>query len=469
MHTKLAFRSAVETGKLIKQGKLSSEKVTRTLLERIDKFDRSLGSYASLLAQAAVRQARQADREVRAGKIRSPIHGVPLAVKDLCDIRGLPTTGGIPAFEDRIAETDSTVVRKLRDAGAVIIGKLHLTEAALGLHHPNVNPPVNPWNKTRWSGASSSGTGVSVAAGLNFGALGSDTGGSIRFPAAANGVVGLKPTWGRVSRHGVFPLSETLDHVGPLTRSVEDAAAILQAIAGVDPKDVTAAHEEVPDYLTELTKGVRGLTIGVDRVSTLAKVDPEIRRAVEKAIRVFKTAGAKIRPCKIPNSDAVVRAWIPICASEAAAAHNDTFPRRIKDYSDSLQNFLTSGQNVPATELANANIERARYRANMNNFFGTVDLLIKPVTKSLNPTIKGLNNLLSKADGIEQLVNFTCPDDLTGMPTITLPAGLDKNGSPIAFQLVASAFQENLLFRAGKVWQSKADWRKILPPLAVDE
>ena len=469
MHTKLAFRSAVEIGKLIKQGKLSSEKVTRALLERIEKFDHSLGSYVSLLAQTAIKQARQADREIQAGKVRSSIHGVPLAVKDLCDIKGLPTTGGIPAFVDRIAATDSTVVRKLRDAGAVIMGKLHLTEAALGLHHPDVDPPINPWSKNRWSGASSSGTGVSVAAGLNFGALGSDTGGSIRFPAAANGVVGLKPTWGRVSRYGVFPLSETLDHVGPLARSVEDAAAILQAIAGADPKDTTAARQDVPDYLAELKNGVRGLTIGVDRKSTLTKVDPEIRRAVEKAIRVFKGAGATIRPCKLPNSDTVVQSWVPICASEAAAAHNDTFPERKKDYSDALQNFLTSGERFSGIELANAHIERARYGADMNNFFGTVDLLIKPVTKSLNPTIRGLNNLLSKADGIEQLVNFTCPDDLTGMPTITLPAGLDKNGSPIAFQIVASAFRETLLFRAGKVWQSKADWRKILPPLAVDQ
>ena len=148
---------------------------------------------------------------------------------------------------------------------------------------------------------------------------------------------------------------------------------------------------------------------------------------------------------------------------------DNVLPLRKKDYSDSLRSFLTSGQSIPATELAKANIERARYRADMNNFFGTVDLFIKPVTKSLNPTIRGLSNLLSKTDGIEQLVNLTCPDDLTGMPTITLPAGLDKNGSPIAFQIVASAFQENLLFRAGKVWQSKADWRKNLPPLAIDK
>lgn len=265
MNSDLAFMGLVELGKLIAKRKLSSVEVTRAMLERIEHLDPKLKSYVAVLEAPALNDARRADKGITQGKRHGPLHGVPVAVKDLCDMRGFATTAGIPMFRKSIAERDATVVRKLRDAGAVILGKLHLTEGALAEHHPDIAPPINPWARSRWSGASSSGTGVAVAAGLSFGALGSDTGGSIRFPASCNGVVGLKPTWSRVSRYGVFPLSETLDHIGPLARTVEDAAAMLAAIAGHDINDPTSASSTVPNYLASINRGVKGIRVGIDR------------------------------------------------------------------------------------------------------------------------------------------------------------------------------------------------------------
>ena len=225
MTNESAFGGAVDLGKRIARGAATSTAATNLMLERIERLNGSLGCYELVMADQALSDAKKADREIKAKKVRGPLHGVPLAIKDLCDIEGVPTASGIPMFRSSIANRTSTVAARLKAAGAVILGKLQLTEGALALHHPNIPPPVNPWRQDRWSGASSSGSGVATAAGLCYGSLGSDTGGSIRFPSIANGCVGLKPTWGRVSRYGVFPLAETLDHVGPITRRVEDAAA----------------------------------------------------------------------------------------------------------------------------------------------------------------------------------------------------------------------------------------------------
>ncbi|MEM7542330.1 MAG: amidase [Pseudomonadota bacterium] len=465
MHQKIAFSSLVKIGQRIQQQKTSSLKVTEAMLERIEALDPKLGSYVNVLGDRAMQRAKRADREIAKDKIRGPLHGVPVAVKDLCDIDGEVTTAGLPMFSKRIVDQTATVVKRLEDAGAVILGKLHLTEGALADHHPDIAPPINPWAKNRWSGASSSGSGVAAAAGLAFATLGSDTGGSIRFPSAANGVVGLKPSWGRVSRYGVFPLSETLDHIGPLTRSVEDAAAVLAAIAGADSNDPTAAAIDVPDYLSELRKGVRGVRIGIDRQSVLAGVDPAIKAGIEKALRAFRKAGAKIISCSLPDTDAVIEAWTPICAAEAAIAHQQTYPRRKQGYSKMYSGFLDAGRGFTARDYANAQIEREKYRGAMLAFFNGVDLYIKPVNAALNPTVRAFENRNTDG-GLTNVVRFTAPDDMAGLPTITLPSGLDKNGSPLAFQLVARGFEESLLFRAGAVWQRASDWRGLQPPLA---
>lgn len=466
MNSELAFMGLVDLGKLIAKGKLSSVDVTQAMLERIATLDPKLKSYVRVVEDYALKDARRADREIKQGKLRGPLHGVPVAVKDLCDMKGLPTTAGIPMFRKSTASIDATVVKNLREAGAVILGKLHLTEGALATHHPDIAPPINPWAKNRWSGASSSGTGVAVAAGLTFAALGSDTGGSIRFPASCNGTVGLKPTWSRVSRYGVFPLSETLDHIGPLTRSVEDAAAVLGAIAGYDRRDPTSSSLPVPDYLSGIRWGVKGVRIGIDRKYAFNGVDPEIKKAIERALAALKSAGAVITPFKMPDVDPANAAWGALCSADAALAHSATYPSKKRGYSETFSGFLSAGRSVTGLEYARAEITRREFRGAMDAVFESIDLMIKPIYAKLNPTVRAFNTMSAKEGGLDDLVYFTAPDDITGAPTITLPAGLDKNGSPLSFQIVGRHFDEALLCRAGRVWQDAQDWRGLRPPLA---
>ena len=384
MHSELAFKGLVDVGKLIEKRKLSSTEVTQAA-RAIDGLDETLRSYVTVTSDTALKDARRADRELKQGRHRGPLHGVPVAVKDLCDMKGVATTAGLPMFRKRVAERDATVVRRLRDAGAVILGKLHLTEGALATHHPDIAPPVNPWARNRWSGASSSGTGVAVAAGLAYAALGSDTGGSIRFPSFSNGVVGLKPTWSRVSRFGVFPLSETLDHIGPLTRGVEDAAAVLGAIAGYDRLDPTSASIEVPDYLSGIRWGVKGIRVGIDRSYAYGGVDASIRKAIERALAALKSAGATVVPFKMPDTEPAVAVWGTLCSAEAALAHAETYPRRKKGYSDTFGGFLATGRRVTGLEYAEAEIIRRELRGAMDTVFESIDLMVKPVYAKLNP------------------------------------------------------------------------------------
>lgn len=461
----IAFKGLVEIGKQIAKRKISSLEVTRAMLGRIEQLDPQLLSYVSVLDDSAEKAAKRADREIGRGKNRGPLHGVPVAVKDLCDMKDVATTAGIPMFRKNIADRDATVVQKLNDAGAVILGKVQLTEGALATHHPDITPPINPWAPNRWSGASSSGTGVSVAAGLAYGALGSDTGGSIRFPSFCNGLVGLKPTWSRVSRYGVFPLSATLDHVGPLTRSVEDAAAMLSAIAGYDPNDPTSAPGEAPDYLAAVGRGVKGLRIGIDRKYAYKGVDKEIKQTIERALRCLKAAGATIVPFKMPPFEAALGEWGVLCSVDAALAHKQTYPSKKRGYSDTFGGFLDLGRAQSGLDYGRAEITRREFRGAMENVFQSIDLMIKPVYRKLNPTLKSYAAMCAKEGGLDDLIYFTGLDDITGAPTITLPAGLDKNGSPLSFQIVGRHFEEALLFRAGKVWEKACNWGALRPKL----
>jgi amidase len=262
MTSAVHYLELIELSRRIHAREISPVEATAAQLTRIDELDGQLKSYAHMMAEAALMHARAAETEIMRGETRGPLHGVPIAVKDLCWTQGVPTAAGMTIYKDYRPTEDATVVRKLYAAGAIILGKLQLTEGAYADHHPQILPPVNPWNAAHWPGASSSGSGVATAAGLCYGSLGSDTGGSIRFPSAANGVTGLKPTWGRVSRHGVFELAATLDHIGPMARSAADCGAILGVIAGSDPNDPTAVLDPVPNYLAGMTRGLHGLRIG---------------------------------------------------------------------------------------------------------------------------------------------------------------------------------------------------------------
>ena len=341
--TPLHFKTITELAELIKSKALSPVEVTAAMLDRIQAQDPHYKSYATVMAEQARESARAAERAVTAGNYLGLLHGIPIAVKDLCFTRGVATMGATKALSDHVPDFDSTVVQKLNAAGAIILGKLNLTEGAMAGYNRDFQVPVNPWGANLWSGASSSGSGVATAAGLCYGSLGSDTGGSIRFPSAACGVVGIKPTWGRVSRYGVLALAESLDHIGPMTRSAADAGAMLQAIAGPDSNDLTSLPVPAPDMLAGIDGGVRGVRIGLDEEYISGNTDPELAESVLAGIRVLEGLGAVIVPVKMPEVSGYMDAWGVLCAAEAAVAHEATYPSRRDDYGPWFQGWLDKG------------------------------------------------------------------------------------------------------------------------------
>ena len=294
-----------------------------------------------------------------AGKYRGPLHGVPIAVKDLCYTKGIRTMGGTAVRKDFVPDVDATVVSKLRAAGAVLLGKLNLSEGAAAGYNPALDVPLNPWNPDRWPGMSSSGSGVATAAGLCYAAIGTDTGGSIRNPSSANGVVGLKPTYGRVSRYGVLAMSESLDHVGPMARSVADAAIMFDAIAGRDPKDPTSLDATPPNVFKDIAQGIRGMRIGLDREYALKGIDAGQAAAIEAALEVLKGLGAQVVDIRLPDLGGLVETWIAICGAEIVAAHAATYPARASEYGPYMQEFLAAGARVTPQQLAAARERRA--------------------------------------------------------------------------------------------------------------
>ena len=461
----LCYLDLVEAGRRIQARQLSSIEVTQAVLDRIARLDPRLKSYATLTPDLALAQARKADSEIAKGTLRGPLHGVPIAVKDLCHTKGIPTAAGMPIHKDYRPDRDATVVTRLRDAGAVLLGKLQLTEGAFGAHHPAIDPPVNPWSAAHWTGVSSSGSGVATASGLCYGSLGSDTGGSIRFPSTMNGVTGLKPTWGRVSRAGVFALAESMDHIGPMTRSAADAAAMLGALAGGDPDDPTASHEPVPDYLAGIGGGVREVRIGIDRALNATGSDADMMRATEEAARVLAQAGAKMQAVKFPSPDAVVRDWIPLCGVEAAVAHEATYPSRAAEYGPLLAGLLDTGRGLDGLAVAKMLLCREAFRSQLNALFRDIDLLIVPVMNVAAPTLAQLAAAGRAPAAVEARLRFTAPFDMSGHPTLTLPGGKTVSGLPVGFQIVGRPMEEALILRAGHAFQQTTDWHRRRPPV----
>lgn len=459
------FLGLTEIGQAIKGRSVSSYAVTEFLLQRIALLDSDLRSYVRVLEEGALAQARTADAEIASGRHRGPLHGVPIAVKDLCWMKGVPTAAGTVVHRDFVPTGDATVVRRLREAGAVLIGKTQLTEGAYSDYHPEIVPPKNPWNGDYWAGISSSGSAVATAAGLCFGAIASDTGGSIRWPAAANGVTGLKPTWGRVSRHGVFELAASLDHVGAIARSTVDAGAILAAIAGADPLDPTAACEDVPDFLTAAHVGVTGMRIGIDGHWNDDGVDAETRAALIAAATVLAGLGAQLVPIKFPDTTQIVRDWVANCAVEAAVAHETAYARHGDQFGPILASVIDAGRSISGTDYQKILLRRAAFRGRVQTLFGTVDLVLTPAHPFPPLTLAAISTLGEQPDLIARLQRYTCPFDMSGHPTLSLPAGFAQDGMPIGLQLVAGHMQETALVRAGAAFQQETAWHRRHPPL----
>ena len=452
--------SALEIGVRIRAGELSSLEVTEASLARIERLEGRLHAYLTVDAEGARLAARRADAEIRRGLRRSPLHGVPIAVKDLCDTSGLRTTAGLRVLWDRVPGEDAALVARLRAAGTVLLGKLTMTEGALGLHHPSIPPAVNPWDASRWTGVSSTGSGVATAARLCFAAIGSDTGGSIRVPASCCGLVGLKPTYGRVPLHGVFPLAPSLDHVGPMTRTVGDAAAMLGVIAGHDSRDPTSLAAAVPPYLDLLENGIAGVRIGcID--DPQATVTPAVATALRDGTAVLREAGAELRTVRLPSLEPALAAWNTIASVEAHLAYRARWPAGRDGLGPALAAFLEAGSRISDADRARADAQRRHFAGGLAQLLTEVDLLLAP---TLAIPVPAREPDWIREEGIfERILRFTAPFNLSGHPALSLPAGLADDGLPVGIQLVARPLEEGLLLRAARVLEAA---REALLPMA---
>lgn len=458
--TDLHFLELMDVAALIRTREISSRAVTQAQLDRIAALDGNLHSYALVMADAALAEAEAADAEITQGRYRGPLHGVPLAVKDLLWISGFPTAAGTLVHRNFVPDEDATVVRRLKDAGAVLIGKPQMTEGAYSDHHPSVTPPRNPWNADYWPGISSSGPGVALAAGLCYGSLASDTGGSIRWPSAANGVTGLKPSWGRVSRFGAFELAASLDHIGVMARSALDAGVMLGAIAGSDPKDPTALLDGVPDYLAAATRELR---IGIDPAWNSDGVDAETQAAIAEALATFASLGAEIVEVQFPGPTQTIVDWVPNCAVEAAVAHQASYAAGKAQYGPVLASVIEAGQAISGLDYQKILLRRAAFRGKVDMLFTTIDLLLTPVQPFDPLTLARIRTLGEQPELITMLQRYTCPFDMSGHPTLTFPGGSTSAGMPIGLQIVAGRLREATLVQAGAAFQSATSWHRRHP------
>lgn len=460
----LHFKSLLEVSNLIKDGSISSTEITKYLLERIDNLDHQFNfSFKHVSKEYALQRAQLLDAELKNGQWRGPLHGVPVAVKDLCFTTFAPTSGGGVLNNDFISDYNATVVEKLETAGAVILGKLSMTEGAYTSHHPDIPYPLNTWNKDYWVGSSSTGSGVATSLGLCFATLGSDTGGSIRLPCATCGLSGIKPTWGRVSRYGILPLADSLDHIGPMARSVADAAIILQTISGYDEKDTTSIFTDTPSYQDELNKNIHGIKIGIDYDYAFSNIDENNKSNLLKAIEIFKSLGARIIPVKFPDYEEAVTAWNLLCAVETAHAHRDSYTANTAVYGPALAQHIELGLNTSGLEVANGFIKRLEFSGALTTMFEDIDCLIIPTLPLPVPSLSQMDEYGKDPSVLKSIIKFTAPFDLSGTPTVTLPNGFDMNGLLTSMQLAGPKLSEGILIRVGHAYQTVTDWHLKSP------
>jgi amidase len=456
-----------ELAPLLQSGALSPVALTRAMLDRIDALDGRLRCFATVTAELAQQQAAQAEREIQAGHYRGALHGVPIAVKDLCCTRGIRTMGGTGVLADHVPEFDATVIQRLQAAGAVLLGKLNLTDGAMAGYHPQFAIPENPWKAAHWSGVSSSGSGAAVAAGLAFAAIGTDTGGSIRHPSAACGIVGLKPTWGRVSRHGVLALAQSLDHVGPMTRSSRDAGIVLQAIAGRDANDATSLADPVPDMSALLARGVQGLRIGWDEAFTRNGMATDVADAIARVVQVMQQQGAVIVPVTMPvRLREYVTAWAPLCQAESAAAHRAWYPARAGEYGPFFRQWLERGAALGAADYAHFHHLRLACNGDMQAVMRGIDVLACPSTPRVAfPVTPEFLYGPIPPDRDPWHARYTAPFNFSGVPTLSLPCGFSDDGLPFSVQFAGHALREDVLVGVGHAFEQATDWHQQHPPV----
>ena len=461
-----------EASQLICRKKVSPVELTCECLTRIERFNAGLNAFITITAESALAEARQAEREIQDGQWKGPLHGIPIALKDLIDTAGVRTTAGSGLFKDRTPTEDAEVVRRLKAAGAVFLGKLNLHEFAYGGSSAvsYFAPVRNPWNLDYSPGGSSGGSAAAVAAQLCYGAIGSDTGGSIRQPAAYCGIVGLKPTYGRVSTRGAIPLSWSLDHVGPMTRTVKDAALMLQVIAGYDGQDVASIDVPVPDYSASLDARTSSLRLGIPRDYFYDGLDPEIQAAMEVALSVLKTFSCTqcdIAPLDTDRSySSVTDSYTTVLRAEAYAYHKDYVSRSPELYQAQTLKRIRGGADVTASAYIEARHQLDQARRSVLRVFDSVDLLITPTTSVPPFAITDLSDPRTLRDKELLTLRNTRPFNWLGIPTISVPCGFTRDGMPIGMQITGPFGGDGAVLRLAHAYEQATEWHKRKPKLS---
>jgi aspartyl-tRNA(Asn)/glutamyl-tRNA(Gln) amidotransferase subunit A len=460
-HQDLTHLSIIEVATLQRRKAVSAVELTQACLARIERLNPRLNAFITVTKEEALRQAREAEKEIGRGNWRGPLHGVPIALKDLFDTAGIRTTAASGVFKDRVPQADAEVVRRLKMAGAVTLGKLNLHEFAYGGTSVTsyFGPVHNPWKLDHLAGGSSGGSGAAVSAELCFGALGSDTAGSIRQPSAYCGIVGLKPTYGRVSTRGVIPLSWSLDHVGPMCRTVADAAAMLQAIAGYDPQDLASVNTPVPDYSQAIEAKVSTLRLGIPRAVFYENLDPEIAAAANQAIEVLRKLTASIVDVQLP-----AYRTLPIAVAEAYAFHSAYVRKTPELYQAETRQRIENGAAVTAEAYIQARRELERLRRSVGGVFTSIDLLVTPTTPVTPASIVESSTFDARPPGaVGASLRNTQPFDIYGLPAISVPCGFTSSGLPIGLQISGPHFGEQSVLALAHAYEQATKWHTRRP------
>ena len=458
------FLTIAEAGALIGKRELSPVELTESRLTRIERLDGKLHSFIRVLREPALAAARAAEAEIMAGNRRGPLHGIPIGLKDIYETKGVPTTGHSKVLIDHVPQRDATSVRRLTEAGAIVLGKLATHEFALG--GPSFDlpwPPArNPWDTSRFTGGSSSGTGAAVAAGLVLGGTGSDTGGSIRGPAALCGLAGLKPSYGRISRTGILPLAFSLDHAGPMTWTAEDCAIMLQAMAGHDPADLASADVPVPDYRAALSGDVKGLRIGLIRhfYDDDNRAEEATRQGIAAAVKVFENLGCSVRELRLSPLADWAACGVMIMLSEAYAIHQATLRERFGDYGEMFRDRMALAALVSGGDYVQAVRRRRELAAEFATAMADLDLALTAAAPGVAPAI----------DAVGKFATFerpmlTMPFNVTGTPAMSVCCGYSVAGLPLSFQLAGKPFEEATVLRAAHAYEKATPWRSAHPRL----
>ncbi|MBI2165702.1 MAG: amidase [Chloroflexi bacterium] len=456
--------TVAEAARLVRSRKLSPVELVEASLRRVEALDRRLRAFITVLGDQAMAEARKAEAEIGAGNYKGPLHGIPISLKDLFYTRGVLTTAGTGAFDDFVPNYDATVTAKLKEAGAIVIGKNNLHELAVGGtgENPFFGNGQNPWKEGYVPGGSSSGSAIAVATGMGLASMGSDTGGSIRIPASFSGVVGHKPTYGLVSRYGVFALSWTLDHVGPLTKTVEDAAIVLTAVAGYDARDSGSAQVRRRNYVRSLRGDVKGLRLGIPLDPFFEVLDKEVRQAVSQAVRVMRGMGCTTRRVSLPTAAYSQEIGLAISWAETASIYESELRARFHRFSRAVQDQILVGLSMPSSVYVKAQMARAVAQREFHRALEQVDLIVMPTTAVPAFPI-GSKQVQLGGESVEARflpARLTRPSNQTGYPALSVPCGFTREGLPVGLQIIGRPFEDGLVLRLGHAYQQATEWHK---------